>query len=254
MTGLHPETLTWTALLAKWMDFARASLAAPRDAKGDRWRAAVPAVITLQAVTFALADLAQLPVEERPLGRDRAELLINENTAKLHDIWRDEPMPDSLVEISADARAALERSAYAGAVELIWEGPQTMVMPAVGIDDEAGTLAVMQPGTIVMPGEPVAWWVERDGRPIARALTGCRQRAVSMPRQVYRQLDEQERIVRDVVAPLDADLPPGMPLLVPLYEQGRPIGHFTLEAEAWEAHQRASMAGGMIPVEFVGES
>lgn len=254
MTGLHPETLTWTALLAKWMDFARASLAAPRDAEGDRWRAAVPAVINLQAVTFALADLAQLPVEERPLGRDRAELLIVENTARLHDIWRGEPMPESLVEISADARAALERSVYADAVELIWEGPQSMVMPAVPIGGEHGMLAVMQPGTIVMPGEPVAWWVERDGRPIMQAVPGCRQRAVSMPRQVYRQLDEEGRILGDVVAPLDDDLPPGMPLLVPLFEHGRPIGHFTLEAEAWEAHQRASTAGGIIPVEFIGES
>ena len=253
MTGLHPETLTWTAVLAKWMDFARASLAAPKDAEGDRWRAAVPAVITLQAVTFALADLAQLPVEERPLGRDRAELLINENTANLHAIWRGEPMPDSLVEISADARAALERSVYAGAVELIWEGPEPMVMPAAKIDDETGTLAVMQPGTIVMPDEPVAWWVEREGGPIAQAVPGCRQREVSMPRQVYRQLDEGGRITRDVVAPLDADLPPGMPLLVPLFEQGRPIGYFTLEAEAWEAHQRAATAGGIIPVEFFGD-
>jgi len=254
MSSLHPETLTWTALLAKWMDFARASLAAPKDAEGDRWRAAVPAVINLQAVTFALADLARLPEEERPLGRDRAELLIRENTAKLHDIWRGEPMPDSLLEISADARAALERSAYAGAVELIWEGPHSMVMPAVPIGDETGTLAVMQPGTIVMPGEPVAWWVERDGGPIIHALPGCRQSEVSVPRQVYRQLDEQGRITDDVVAPIMADLHPGMPLLVPLFEQGRPIGHFTLEAQAWEAHQRAAMAGGMIPVEFLGES
>jgi hypothetical protein len=196
MTELHPETLTWTALLGKWMDFARASVAAPRDAEGDRWRAAVPAVINLQAVTFALADLAQLPVEDRSLARDRAELLIVENTTKLHDIWRGEPMPKSLVEISVDARAALERSVYAGAVELIWEGQQTLVMPAAPVHGEEGTLAIMQPGTIVMPGEPAAWWVERDGEPIARSLPGCRQREVSMPRQVYRQLDERGRITR----------------------------------------------------------
>jgi hypothetical protein len=201
MTELHPETLTWTALLGKWLDFARASVAAPREAEGDRWRAAVPAVINLQAVTFALADLAQLPVEDRSLARDRAELLINDNTAKLHEIWRGEEMPQSLVEISDDARVALERSAYAGAVELIWEGQQTMIMP----------------------------------------------------RQVYRQLDAEGRITGDIVAPLDADLPPGMPLLVPLYEQGRPVGHFTLQAEAWEAQQRAAMAAETIPGRFVDE-
>jgi len=214
----------------------------------------VPAVITLQAVTFALADLARLPVEERPLGRDRAELLIRQNTATLHDIWRGEPLPESLVEIGADARRALEMSIFAGALELIWDGPQSMVMPASPIGDTTGTLAVMQPGTIVMPGEPVAWWVERDGGPIIRALPGCRQSEVSVPRQVYRQLDEDGRITGDVVAPINADLPPGMPLLVPLFEQGRPIGHFTLEAQAWEAHQRAAMTDEMIPVEFIGES
>jgi hypothetical protein len=129
-----------------------------------------------------------------------------------------------------------------------------MVMPAAPIDGEEGTLAIMQPGTIVMSGEPVAWWVERDGSPIAQAVPGCRQREVSMPRQVYRQLDEEGRITGDVVAPLDAELPPGMPLLVPLYEQGRPIGHFTLEAEAWEARQRSAMTGGTIPVRFIDES
>ncbi|MDY7108979.1 MAG: hypothetical protein SYC29_10125, partial [Planctomycetota bacterium] len=230
MMELHPETLTWTALLGTWMDYARASVAAPKDAEGDRWRAAVPAVINLQAVTFALADLARLPVEDRPLARDRAELLIVDNAAKLHELWRGEEMPESLIEISEDARAALERSVFTGAVELVFEGPGTMVMPAAPIDGEEGTLAIMQPGTIVMPGEPVAWWVERDGSPIAQAVPGCRQREVNMPRQVYRQLDEEGRITGDVVAPLDAELPPGMPLLVPLYEQGRPIGHFTLEA------------------------
>jgi hypothetical protein len=87
-----------------------------------------------------------------------------------------------------------------------------------------------------------------------QSLPGCRQRAVSMPRQVYRQLDEEGRITRDVVAPLDAELPPGMPLLVPLYEQGRPLGHFTLEAEAWEAQQTAAMAGELIPVHFIDAS
>jgi len=253
-TDLHPETLTWTALLAKWMDFARASLAAPKDAEGDRWRAAVPAVINLQAVTFALADLARLPVEERPLGRDRAELLIEANVRAMHELWRGVPLPESLVEIGADARRALEMSIYAGALELLWPGPAVMVMPSVDVGGRRGTLAVMQPGTIVMPGEPVAWWVERDGGPIIRALPGCRQSEVSVPRQVYRQLDEQGRITGDVVAPINADLPPGMPLLVPLLECGRPIGHFTLEAQAWEAHQRAAMTDEMIPVEFIGES
>ena len=251
MESLHPEALTWTALLARWMDFARASLAMPEDAEGERWRAAVPAVINLQAVTFALAELAQLSVDERPYGRDRAELLIRENAAKLEEIWRGQSMPPSLLEISADARAVLEASVYAGAVELIWPGPGEMVMPPVPIGSPIGTLAVMQPGTIVMPGEPVAWWVDRDGESIVGALPGCTAAGRALPRQVYRQLDENGMIERDVVAPITAEPEPGLPLLVPLYEQGREIGHFTLDAETWLARQRAAMTGRRIPLDEV---
>ena len=107
MEPLHPEALTWTALLAQWMDFARASVALPADADGDAWRAAVPSIITLQAVTFALADVARLPVDERPLGRDRAEILINESARTLEQAWSDATRPESVREIESDARAAL---------------------------------------------------------------------------------------------------------------------------------------------------
>ena len=251
MTSLEPEHLTWAALLGQWIDFAKASVALPRDAEGERWRAAVPAVINLQAVTFALADLARLPEEDRPFGRDKAELLIAENARALDELWRGAPMPESLMEIGADARAALERSQYAGAIELVWSGPETMVMPAAPIDEARGTLAIMQPGTIVMPGEPVAWWVERDGGSLIAALAECAQQRPVTPRQVYRQIDDAGRIVRDVIAPMDAELPPGMPLLVPLYEQGHAIGHFTLEPAAWEAQQRSALIAPIIPVEVI---
>jgi hypothetical protein len=251
MDQLHPEALTWTALLGKWMDFAKASLALPDDAEGDRWRASVTAVINLQAVTFALADLAQLPQGQRPFGRDRAEVMIRDNAGQLEQIWRGEPMPDELLEIGHDAHRALERSIFAGATELIWAGDEPLVMPAVPVDGEDGTLAVMQPGTIVMPGEPVAWWVERDGALIIEALDGCAQREPLVPHQVYRQIDESGHITGDLVAPMDAELPAGMPLLVPLYERGRRIGHFTVDAETWLEQQRAAMTGSTIPVHTV---
>jgi hypothetical protein len=250
MNELHPETLTWTALLAKWMDFARASVALPDDAEGQRWRDAVPAVINLQAVTFALGDVERLESSDRPHARDKAELLIRENVRRLNEIWRGDTMPASLLETSFDAREALEMSIYIGAVELHWEGHGELIMPAVPIDDPTGTLAVMQPGTIVMPSEPVAWWVERDSAPLVDALRGCVEHRPPLPRQVYRQLDEDGAIVGDVIAPINADLPAGMPLLVPLYQQGRTIGRFTLDPDTWLAQQRAAMRGETIPVEF----
>ena len=108
MSDLHPETLTWTALLAKWMQFAQASLSLPDDAEGDSWRNSVTAVIHLQAVTFALADLNVLSVADRPLACDRAELLINENTQRLQEVWHNQELPESLQEIIRDARLALK--------------------------------------------------------------------------------------------------------------------------------------------------
>ncbi|UCD76819.1 MAG: hypothetical protein JSV91_07800 [Phycisphaerales bacterium] len=265
MDSLHPEALTWTALLGRWMDFAKASLAVPRDAEGDRWRACVPAVINLQAVTFALADLGELPVKERPLGRDKAEMIIRDNARKVRETFRGAVMPDSLAEICADARAALKASVWAGAVELVWEGPGVFVVPGgitdACVEDDAGdadvpgvgTLAVMQPGTLVMPGEPVAWWVDREGGALADVLVEVMGDAaayvVGGARQVYRQMDDAGRIVRDVLAPITAEPLPGLPLLVPLLESGRPIGHFTLNASEWEARQRAAMASELIPVE-----
>ena len=51
-----------------------------------------------------------------------------------------------------------------------------------------GTIALMQPGTLVMPGEPVAWWAEREGI----VLEGCEAVSIDRPRQVYRLLLDQD--------------------------------------------------------------
>jgi hypothetical protein len=105
--SLHPEALTWMALLGRWMQFAQASLALREEQDGDRWRASVPAIINLQAVTFALGDLDQLPPEEHALAIDRAELLITSSAARLDAIWLNAVRSPSLNEIIADARHAL---------------------------------------------------------------------------------------------------------------------------------------------------
>ena len=89
------------------MDFARASVALPADAGGDAWRASVPAVINLQAVTFALAEIGELPPGERAWARDKAEVLVARSVGEIETAWRGTAMSASLVEIIADARAAL---------------------------------------------------------------------------------------------------------------------------------------------------
>jgi hypothetical protein len=108
-----PEALTWTGLLAQWVRFAQASLALPDDAdgSGSRWRASVPAIINLQAVTFALADLDRLAADELALALDKAEILISDNERLLAAIWN-AGMTPSLREICDDARATLDAAKH----------------------------------------------------------------------------------------------------------------------------------------------
>ena len=108
MSSLGPEALTWTGLLAQWIQFARASLALPEESEGPRWRASVASIINLQAVTFALADLDRLRSEERALALDKGELLIRRSAAELQRIWLPSALPDALEEIVADAQLALQ--------------------------------------------------------------------------------------------------------------------------------------------------
>ncbi|MHC4947758.1 MAG: hypothetical protein ACYTG1_05790 [Planctomycetota bacterium] len=249
MTEIDSHSLTWTSLLGKWVEFAQASVALPADADGERWRASVPSIINLQAVTFALAELGDVPAAERPYARDMAEVLIRDQAGELDRVWGGTPMPPTILELAGDARAALEASAWAGAEELVWTGPGTMVMPDLGPTLDAGTLMVMAPGTVVMPGEPVAWWADRA--PLE--LDGCERRRPDAPRQVYRQVDDEGRFTRDLVVPLDDDeLPAGLPLLVPLLDRGRPVGHFTMEPDRWRARQETALAGRAIPVVETG--
>src|SRR5690606_3499041 len=93
---VHPEpyqseTLTWPARLGVWTEFAQASVALPKTAEGERWKKAVPAIISLQAVTFALRDLGRLRSrEERALALDKADMLIRRHVREVHDLWRGE--------------------------------------------------------------------------------------------------------------------------------------------------------------------
>lgn len=100
-----PNT-TWPALLAHWLSFAQASIAFPKTAAGDRLRAAVPSIINLQAVTFALAELHLLPPADRPAAIDRAAHLIDQHATLLSQMFATDPNPEISTLIS-DARAAL---------------------------------------------------------------------------------------------------------------------------------------------------
>ena len=107
---LHPQHLTWAALLSQWMEFARRAVGLPTDDAGQRLRDSVTDIITLQAVTFALDNLDELAADERALGLDRAEVLIERHTAALHQRWENASMPDELNKLIDDARRRLAQA------------------------------------------------------------------------------------------------------------------------------------------------
>ncbi len=102
------KDLTWAALLGRWIEFARSALALPDDADGRAMRRSVPDIIMLQAVFFALAEVDDLPDDERALGLDRAQVLISKHTTAIHEHWADLDLPDDIAELIADVAQRLD--------------------------------------------------------------------------------------------------------------------------------------------------
>lgn len=107
------QRLTWAALLGQWVRFAQSALALPDDAEGRAWKAAVPAIIALQAVCMALRDAHRLPPDERALGLDRARILLEKHSAELHRLFANGPLHPMLRELIADAELAIRDVASA---------------------------------------------------------------------------------------------------------------------------------------------
>ena len=107
MDELRPTSLTWAALLAGWLDFARTSVALPDDAEGGAWRESIAAIIRLQAATFALGEIDQLSRDEQALAIDKAEMLIRESSSDLDAAWSGDAAPASVREVRSDALLAL---------------------------------------------------------------------------------------------------------------------------------------------------
>lgn len=246
------DLVTWATLLSRWTSLVKAGeglvRAAPRDADAHRWRDSIPEIVSLQAVTFALGDLAAIPQVDRPLARDRADLAVTESASSLDRIWKGEEMPGALLEVAADARRAVELAVYAGLRWMVPVGPELVRMPSVDLDaaGSAGTLALMQPGTLVVPGEPLAWWTERRLPAELEALLasepGRFELRLGPPVQVYRELDELGVVRGDLVASLQ-ELPQGLPLLVPICLDGTSIGRFTVQPDVWAAANDRAMEG-----------
>lgn len=245
--------MTWAYLLARWTEFARASVSFPDDGMGKRWKAVVPNIIGLQALTHALAEAKHLSADEHALALERAELGIRTHAGKIHEVWRGEPMPDSLIELIDDTRLAHEIARSLG-IEYRVSADRLVVpdlMPmveAIRGSGWRGTVRIAPAGTVLFAGEPVVFVSPCVGVPDAvhetmGAVQGvARVEEPVVPTQVYRQMDERTgRVTGDLIAPLRTELPPGRPLLLAVLDGGQPTGQLDgHDADRWLSQQRAA--------------
>lgn len=263
--GQHPRDsdgelgpLAWAALVARWVEVARASRAIPPEL--SELRDSIPHLISIEATTAALGELVRIPEPDRPHARAVAEVAIRRAAAELDRLWRGVEWPEEFTEACEAAERALQDAIYAGLEAFVVEGSGALVVPELDLGVVAGdastlrgTLAAMPPGSLAMPGEPICWWTGRDA-PAIKADDGCDAGRLVLvrgaaPLQVYRGLDERGRFVGDTLAPISADVLPGLPMLVPILLDGTMIGRFLHGRDAWLAMQRAAMDGrDAIPV------
>lgn len=107
---LHPQRLTWAALLGRWVDFAKASVALPAVGDSGLLRESIVDIITIQAVWMSLQDFDELAADQRRLGLDRAGILLQKHGASLRHRWGSH-MPAELGELLSEARHTWEVAA-----------------------------------------------------------------------------------------------------------------------------------------------
>ncbi|MEE2720097.1 MAG: hypothetical protein VX727_09965 [Planctomycetota bacterium] len=234
---LHPESLSWAALLGRWLDLAAASTALTDAQHGPQWRASIPSLVTLQAVVFALGEFDRLDEDERPVALDRSEVLVDEARTQLEECWPD-GLPEVLADAITDARDAVDELETSMVWTLFHTADTPLRMPAAAVPSpgfEGGTLAMVPAGTIVMPGAPVAWWTCRREPELADAVPSHRIELRRRPVQVWREMDEAGRFIRDRVTDLERTVEQALPLLVPVLVDGAPQETFPVDPEDWSA-------------------
>jgi len=231
--------LGWSAMLAKWTEFAQASVALPKDQDGPRWKACVPPIISMQAIVAALGELDQLPRAHRPVAIDAADALLREQLVLVHEAWSGELIPESISDLIEESRQAVFDARHLG---LEWRVIDEQVIapdlqPIAQMMLEAGfkgDLHAARAGTVLFRGAPLAFFrPSLDVNP----PDGCEAIETVGPRQCYRQVDGVTNTpVRDVVAGPADPLQPGAPLLWALITEGvlNPVPGMVPQAEAPE--------------------
>lgn len=107
MEPLETGKMTWAVLVGRWMAFAQSAVALPDTAEGRAWKEAVPSIITLQALYFALKDSEGLDREQLHVGYDRASVQMNEQIGKLKGLFEGESLHPMLTDLIEDVQGAL---------------------------------------------------------------------------------------------------------------------------------------------------
>ncbi|HLP83740.1 MAG TPA: hypothetical protein VK157_05270, partial [Phycisphaerales bacterium] len=195
------------------------------------------AIISLQALACALGEIDDLPATERAAGLDLASVQIRALASQLNQAWHGEPMPQGVIDLMDDAKAALQAARDGGVEFTVVQGPLIAEHPAelaanLLAAGFAGDLYLAAPGVPVFPTCPAGFVrVTQGGAPsadiIAEIATFLGKREVKYKgaprfRQAYRQFDfSKGGPVRDVVIINDEGLPAGQPLLVPVILAGQ---------------------------------
>lgn len=234
-----PDNSTWAVLLAGWVHYAQSAVSLPETEEGQRWKDSVAPTIALHAHAMALGEIEKVDPEERPLAMDKAELGIKEHAAALNEIWRAEPMPESIMELIEDAKEAWEEALHEGVVWVVSSERFNTFHPgdlAEMLMDAGfiGEVLVASPGVEMFRGAPVAICRENfGGQPdddvitmVDAYLKACdgdvdHPHVIRPVFQVYRQFDFLAGgAQKDLVAPVTGDLQSGQPLLIPVVSGG----------------------------------
>ena len=107
-SDLDVEGLTWSVLLARWVEFAQAAVAWPDQGEDAAWKRAVPDIIQLQALWFALGQADRLGPAEQALARDRSAVSLEQHVSRLISLWgKEADLPEGIAELVADVRERL---------------------------------------------------------------------------------------------------------------------------------------------------
>ncbi|MCH2135335.1 MAG: hypothetical protein MK101_02000 [Phycisphaerales bacterium] len=208
---------TWTALLAHWTDMARMARAIDQVDDGPLQQA-LPHLITCQALSQALPEVPGLPLKERAGALDLARAMLHRVDEAVEGQFSQ--VPGVLLEARQAAQDALSDLHLTFCWTLIWEGEGPLQVPAlpkgVPASSDEGTLLLALAGTVLLPGTPVGWWVDRQEPMLSHFVPGLRAQPLNAGVQVWRVLDTDGRWARDLVLNADVDGPEdATPLLAP---------------------------------------